>query len=72
MFALIYIKPNITHVMEVVSQYMANPNLEHWKAIRRIPIYVNSTLDDALYYEESNFIVSGHVNANYVGDYDKS
>ncbi len=29
MYAMVYSRPNLSHVLSVVSRYMANPNKEH-------------------------------------------
>lgn len=65
-FAITCKRSDITHAMGVISWYMVNPG------VKRILKYVNRTLDVALYYGRSNFIVNGYVNINYVGDSDKS
>ncbi|GJU15291.1 retrovirus-related pol polyprotein from transposon TNT 1-94 [Tanacetum coccineum] len=70
MFAMICIRPGITHVVGVVSRYMAKPGREHWEAVKRILRYIKGTLDDALCFGDSDLIVKGYVDSHYAGDLD--
>jgi hypothetical protein len=33
MYAMIYIRPNLAHVVSVVSRFMHNPGKEHWNVV---------------------------------------
>lgn len=40
---LIYLnmtRPNISYVVKVVSQFMHNPQIDHWNVVIRIPRYI--------------------------------
>ncbi|GJR00049.1 hypothetical protein Tco_0523033 [Tanacetum coccineum] len=67
MFAMICTRPNIAHAVGVVSRYMAEPGREHW-----ILRYIKGTSDVALCIEESDLIVKGYVDSDYVGNLDGS
>ena len=65
-------KSKITNIVGVVNNYMANPGQEHWHAAKRIFRFVKGTSDVALCYKGSDFFISGFVDADYVGNIDKS
>ena len=33
MYVMVYTRPNISHVVGVVSQFLTNPGKEHWEAV---------------------------------------
>ena len=45
MYAMVLTRPNIAHVISVVSRYMASPGKEHWMAVKWIMRYLNGTLN---------------------------
>ncbi|XP_006586529.1 uncharacterized protein LOC114424154 [Glycine soja] len=45
-------RPNISFFVEVVSQFMQNPHLDHWNAVMRILRYVKRALGQGLLYED--------------------
>ncbi|KAL4271938.1 hypothetical protein GQ457_13G028490 [Hibiscus cannabinus] len=72
MFAMICTRPDIAQAVGVVSRYMANPCREHWNAVKRILRYIKGSLNVALCYGGSDFLISGYVDSDYAGDLDKS
>ncbi|KAE8689483.1 CYP710A2 protein [Hibiscus syriacus] len=72
MFAMICTRPDIAQAVGVVSQYMANPDKEHWNTVKRILRYIKGTSNVALCYGGSNLLINGYVDSNYAGDLDKS
>ena len=50
MYAMVLIRPDISHVVSVVSRYMATPGNEHWKAVKWIMRYLSGTLSCGLVY----------------------
>ena len=61
MFAMICTRSDIAQEVERVSRYMANPDREHWNAMRKILRYIRITLDAALCYRGLDFTVRGYV-----------
>lgn len=61
MFSIIFIRPDITPIVGVVSLYMKNPNIEHWDATKIILRYVKGSSNDALFYGGTKFVVKGDV-----------
>jgi hypothetical protein len=44
MYAMLCTRPDLAYPISVVSQYMANPSLEHWIAVKHIFRYLQGTL----------------------------
>ncbi|KAH9668792.1 Integrase catalytic domain-containing protein [Citrus sinensis] len=62
---------NIAQVVGAVSRYMANPDGEHWIAVKRIMRYIRGNSDVALCYGGSEFTVRRYVNLDFAEDLDK-
>lgn len=43
MYAMVCIRPDISHVVEVVSRFMNNPSKEHWSVVKWILRYLRGT-----------------------------
>nr|GEX23789.1 retrovirus-related Pol polyprotein from transposon TNT 1-94 [Tanacetum cinerariifolium] len=65
MFAMICTRPDIVHVVGVVSWYIAKPGREHWEAMKRILRYIKVILDVALCFGDLDLIVIGYVDSDY-------
>ena len=74
MYAMVLTRSDISHAVNVVSRYMANPEKEHWRAVRWIFRYLSGTADYDLIYgtkRGTEVNVEGYVDADYAGDLDK-
>ena len=47
---LIVTRPNITHSISIVSQYMSSPTVDHWVAIEHILCYLKGALGHGILY----------------------
>ncbi|GJX70933.1 retrovirus-related pol polyprotein from transposon TNT 1-94 [Tanacetum coccineum] len=65
-------RPDIAYAVGVVSLYMGKPGREHWEAVKRILRYVKGTSDVSLCFGDSDLVVTGYVDSDYVGDLDGS
>ena len=54
MYAMIYTRPDIAHVVGVVSRYMNNPKKEHWMVVKWILRYLRGTTNQTLCFGGSN------------------
>ncbi|GJR84106.1 hypothetical protein Tco_0154891 [Tanacetum coccineum] len=72
MFVMICTRPDIAHVVGVVSRYMSEHGRDHWEAVKRILRYIKGTLDVAFCFGESDLIVRGYVDSDYASDIDGS
>ena len=43
MYAMVCTRPDIAHVVGVVSRYMSHPRIEHWNTVKWILIYLRGT-----------------------------
>ncbi|KAL4337997.1 hypothetical protein AHAS_Ahas12G0166100 [Arachis hypogaea] len=71
MYAMICTRPDIAQAVAVVSRFMADSGKEHWNVVKRILKYIKGTLNVALYFGGSEFIVNGYVDSDFAGDLDK-
>jgi hypothetical protein len=57
MYVMVCTRPDIAHVVGVVSRSMNNPGKEHWEAIKWILRYLRGTSTHALCFGGSNTIL---------------
>ena len=50
MYASIGARPNIAFTVQTLSQFMSNPNLSHWTAMKHVFRYLNGTRDLGIIY----------------------
>ena len=70
MYAMVCTRPDIAHVVGVLSRYMNNPRKEHWMVVNWILRYLRGTTNQALCFGGSNIALQGYVDADMVGDRD--
>ena len=73
MYAMVYTRPNIAHVVGVLSRLMSNPLKEHWTTVKRVFRYLRGTSDYGLCYQgrpglERVFDICGFFDADWAGD----
>ena len=51
MYAMVCTRPDITHVVGVLSRYMSKPGKEHWTAVKRVFRYLRGTTSYGLCYQ---------------------
>ncbi len=70
--SLIYMtitRPDLSYVVEVVSQFMQTPRKPHLDAVRHILRYIKHTLQCGIFYEtKSQLQIHGYMDANWVGN----
>ncbi|KAH9704628.1 CCHC-type domain-containing protein [Citrus sinensis] len=74
MYAIVLTRPDISHVVSVVSRYMAAPGKEHWKAVKWIMRYLSGTLSCGLVYGKNKGSCEGllgFVDSDYAEDLDR-
>ncbi|XP_070031499.1 secreted RxLR effector protein 161-like [Nicotiana tomentosiformis] len=69
MYAMMCTRPDICYAVALVSRYQSNPERDHWKAVKRIFIYLKGTTDYSLYYSRNNLHLRGYTNADWAGDW---
>jgi hypothetical protein len=71
MYAMVCRRPDIAHVVGVVSRYMNNLGKEHWEAIKWILRYLRGTTTHALCFGGSYTFLRGYVDSDMAGDKDR-
>jgi hypothetical protein len=51
MYAMVFTKPYIAHVVGVLSRYMSKPEKEHWTTVKRVFRYLRGTTSYGLCYQ---------------------
>jgi hypothetical protein len=68
---LTHTHPDLSFVVGVVSQYMQTPHESHWKASKRILLYVCSTFQFRIHYSSGGDpLLVGFTDSDWVGDPD--
>ncbi|KAF3625546.1 hypothetical protein FXO38_29703 [Capsicum annuum] len=66
MYVMVCTRPNISHVVRIMSRYMHNPGRGHWQAVKWILRYIRNTVDVGLVFEqEENSSVVGYCDFDY-------
>ena len=64
-------RPDITYALSNVAKFCANPNKQHWTAIKRIMRYLKGTLHVGLLYsKDGSKDCIGYSDADWAGDLD--
>ena len=50
MYAMVYTRPDITHIVGVLSRFMSNLGKEHWTIVEQVFRYLRGTIDFGLCY----------------------
>jgi len=51
MYAMVYTRPYIAHVVGVLSRNMSKPINKHWTIVKRVFRYLHGTVNHAIYYQ---------------------
>ena len=70
MYAMVCTRPDIAHVVGIVSRYMNKPGKENWMAVKWILRYLRGTKNQALCFGGLNIALHGYVDANMACDID--
>lgn len=78
MYVVICTRPNLAHVVSVVSRFMHNPGKEHWNAVMWILRYLKGTSHFGLLFDKNSVkeigvmgFVEGIIDSDFAGDLDK-
>ena len=68
MYAQVCSRLDIAYIMGVLSQYMSNPGMAHWKAAKRVLRYLQRTKNCMLTYRKSESLeIIGYSDSYFVG-----
>ncbi|XP_038889281.1 secreted RxLR effector protein 161-like [Benincasa hispida] len=69
MYAMVCTRPDLAHVVSVVSGFMGQPGKKHWQAVKKIFHYLRGMSDVGLVYGNyTECLVTGYSDSDYVGD----
>ena len=71
MYAMVSTRPDIAHVVGVVSRYMSNPGKPHWEAVKWILRYLKGTSDYVLCFGRNHAQLQGFSDSDLAGDREK-
>ena len=64
MYASMGTRPDITFAVSTVAQFLENPGVAHWEAVKRVFCYLNGTKDLKLVYGDEEKDLQGWVDAD--------
>ena len=67
MYAMVYTRPDIAHVVGVVSRFMAHHGKEHWEAVMWIFKYLRGTSKLCLSFRKGKPVLEGYTDADMAG-----
>ncbi|GJR19775.1 retrovirus-related pol polyprotein from transposon TNT 1-94 [Tanacetum coccineum] len=67
MYAMVCTRPDIAHVVRVVSKFMSNLEREHWEAVKWLLHYLKGTSKATLYFSRKEAFLEGFSNSDYGG-----
>ena len=70
MYAIVCTRPDIAHVVGVVSRFMSRPGKQHLEVVKWILRYLKGSSDTCLCFTGASSKLQGYVDANFAGDID--
>jgi hypothetical protein len=68
MYAMVCTRPDIAHVVGVVSRFLSNPSKEHWAIVKWILKYLRCTSRVYLCFDNGKQVLDGFTDADMAGD----
>ena len=68
MYVMVCTRPNISHVVRVVSRFMSRPGKQHWETVKWILRYLRGSSDTCLCFTGVSLKLQGYVDADFTGD----
>ena len=69
-YVMVCMRPNISHVVGVVSKFLSNIGKEHWAIVKWILMYLKGTSKTCLYFGTDKPVLVGCTDVDMVGDVD--
>lgn len=71
MYSMVGTRPDLAHVVGVISRFMSRPIKDHWQAVKWALRYIKGSVDVCLNYKKKgDFVVTGYCDSDYGGDLD--
>ena len=69
MYLMVCTRPDISYAVSVLSRFMSQPRMKHWRFVRQLLKYVKFTRDYALFYPScGSTILTGYSDSDHAGD----
>ena len=64
-------RPDVSYAVNRLSQFMHQPTLDHWNAVKRVQRYLSGTLSHGIYLKkQKNPLLHAYSDADWAGDSD--
>ena len=70
MYVMVCTRPDIAHVMRVVSRFMSRSEKQHWEIVKWILRYLKGSSDTCLFFTCASLKLQGYVDADFAGNID--
>lgn len=70
MYVMVCTRPNIAHVIGMVSRFLSNPDREHWNIVKWVLRYLRGTTCMRLYFGGDKLTLDGYSDSDMTGDID--
>ena len=72
MYGMVCSRPDLAHVVSMISRFMEDPGSAHWEALKWTLRYLNGSLQAGLRYKKiaHKEAIIGYVDADFVGNVD--
>ena len=70
MYAMVCTRPDIAHVVGVVSRFMSRPGKQHWETVKWILRYLKDSSDTCLCFTSASLKLQGYIDADFAGNID--
>ena len=68
MYVMVCTRPNIAHVVGVVSKFMSRSRKQHWEAVKWILRYLKGSSNTCLCFTGASLKLQGYVDVDFAGD----
>ena len=69
---MVCIRPDIAHVVGVVSKFMSRPGKQHWEVVKWILRYFKGSSDTCLCFTSASLKLQGYVDVDFANDINSS
>jgi hypothetical protein len=71
LYLVVRTRPDLALVVDVLSRFMLQPHVQHWRVVKQALRYVSDTVHLGIPYRGDDHTVCGFCDADYAGDPDK-
>ena len=65
MYAMMCTRPDICHVVGLISRFQYNPSLKHWMVVKRIMRFMKETSDYVMCYQGKDLSLAGYIDVDW-------